>query len=94
MKITRPEVERVAHLARLNLTEQELVSMTEQLDTLLSYFDKLREIDTTGVAPTTHTFSKTNAFREDLVIPSLAVEDSLANAPEANGEMFQVPRII
>ncbi len=94
MKISREEVVHVAHLARLNLSEGELVKMTEQLDTILSYFDKLSELDTDNVVPTTHAHKSVNAFREDKVIESLSREDALANAPEDNGEMFKVPRII
>lgn len=94
MKITKEEVLHVAKLARLDLSEDEQVMMTEQLDTILSYFDKLAQIDTTDVEPTTHAHRKVNAFREDVVVESLPRENSLANAPEDNGEMFKVPRII
>ncbi len=84
----------MAHLARLNLGEEELVKLTGQLDTILSYVDKLSALETDGVAPTTHAHNAVNAFREDKVLPSLSREDALANAPEENGEMFKVPRII
>ena len=84
----------VAQLARLSLSEDELRSMTSQLDTLLAYFDTLSEVDTTGVLPTTHAFAKTNAFREDCVHPSLSCQEALANAPAASDMMFVVPRII
>lgn len=94
MKITKKEVERVAHLARLNLSEQELEVMTSQLDTILSYVVKLGELDTTGVQPTTHAFSAANAFREDKVVESLSREKALSNAPCQNGEAFVVPKII
>lgn len=94
MKITREEVLHVAHLARLNLSEEELVTMTGQLDTILSYVDTLSELDTENVAPTTHAHNSVNAFREDRVLDSLAREDALANAPDDNGEMFKVPKII
>lgn len=94
MKITREEVLHVAHLARLTLDEHELATMTGQLDTILSYFDKLSELDTSQIPPTTHAHNAVNAFREDRVLPSLPREESLANAPEDNGEMFRVPRII
>ena len=94
MTITREEVEHVANLARLNLSEEELARMTGQLDTILSYVDKLDELDTTGVAPTTHAFSIQNAFREDVVQPSLPREEALANGPKQNEETFIVPKII
>ncbi len=94
MKITRTEVEKVANLARLNLSEEELSTMTGQLDTILSYVAKLDELDTRDVPTTTHAFSINNAFREDEVHESLPREDALANAPRENGEAFVVPRII
>ncbi|MDD3815030.1 MAG: Asp-tRNA(Asn)/Glu-tRNA(Gln) amidotransferase subunit GatC [Desulfocapsaceae bacterium] len=94
MKITKEEVEKVAHLARLNLSAEELETMTTQLDTILSYVAKLEELDTTGVQAMTHAFSESNAFREDKVTASLAREEALANGPSQNGEAFVVPRII
>lgn len=94
MKISRKEVEYVAHLARLNLNENELVTMTKQLDNILSYVDKLEELDTEGVQPTTHAFSISNAFREDVVTPSLEQQSALKNGPDQDGESFNVPRII
>ncbi len=94
MKITREEVEHVAGLSKLNLSEKELTSMTEQLDTILSYVSKLDELDTTKVAPTTHAFSLSNAFREDEVQESLPRDEALANGPKVNKEAFVVPKII
>ena len=94
MKITREEVEHVATLARLNMSEEELARMTGQLDTILSYVAKLDELDTTDVVPTTHAFSINNAFREDEIQESLTREEALANGPKENGEAFVVPRII
>lgn len=94
MKITQEEVEHVAHLARLHLSEKELEQMTAQLDTILAYVEKLEELDTTGIVPTTHAFSITNAFREDSVEPSLTQEDALAQGPDTNKDSFIVPRII
>jgi len=94
MKITRKDVEHVAHLARLNLSEDELQTMTGQLDNILSYVDKLEELDTSDVLPTSHVFSVTNAFREDVEKESLSQEEAVKNGPQQNGEMFQVPRVI
>ena len=94
MKITRKEVEHVAHLARLHLDNEELDLMTEQLDMILSYVAKLEELDTEGVEPTTHAFSITNAFREDIVEPSLEQEKALANGPDHSDDSFIVPRVI
>ncbi len=94
MKITQEEVQRVAKLARLDLSAAEVERMTGQLDAILSYVAKLDELDTTGVAVTTHTQEVVNAFRDDEVQESLPREHALANAPEQNGESFVVPRII
>lgn len=94
MKITQAEVEHVARLARIALSPDELTVMTGQLDTILSYVEKLQELDTTTVEPTFHVLPITNAFREDQVEPSLPQAEALANGPEHNGETFQVPRIL
>lgn len=94
MKITKEEVEHVARLARLELRPDEMERITGQLDTLLSYVAKLDEVDTTGVAVTTHTGVTGNGFREDVVTPSLPREIALAGAPQQNGESFVVPRIL
>ncbi|MFO7736531.1 MAG: Asp-tRNA(Asn)/Glu-tRNA(Gln) amidotransferase subunit GatC [bacterium] len=94
MKITRKEVEHVAHLARLNLSEEELERMTGQLDDILHYVDKLEEIDTDGIEPTTHAFAISNAFREDRPDSSLSQEEALRNCSRNNNEAFIVPRIL
>jgi aspartyl-tRNA(Asn)/glutamyl-tRNA(Gln) amidotransferase subunit C len=94
MKITKEEVEQVAHLARLTLNQQELEKMTEQLDNILSYVAKLGELDTENITPTTHAFSISNAFRDDAVGDSLSQKEALENCPKQSGEYFIVPRII
>ena len=94
MKISRAEVEHVAHLARLHLTESELSKMTEQLGMILSYVQKLQRLETKDLTPTTHAISVCNAFREDRVLPSLPQKVALSCSPRHNEEMFQVPRII
>lgn len=94
MKITREEVEHVAVLARLELSSEEADRITSQLDTILSYVSKLDELDTEGVAVTTHTQNIVNAFREDEVRESLDRKKTLANGPMENGEAFVVPRVI
>jgi aspartyl-tRNA(Asn)/glutamyl-tRNA(Gln) amidotransferase subunit C len=94
MKITKEEVEHVAHLARLNLSPEELEKMTGQMDNLLSYVAKLDELDTKDIKPTTHAFSIANAFREDTVQNSLPREEALANCSRRNDEYFIVPKII
>ncbi|WP_310599715.1 Asp-tRNA(Asn)/Glu-tRNA(Gln) amidotransferase subunit GatC [Desulfobulbus sp.] len=94
MKITRDEVRHVAKLARLDLSGAEVDRMTGQLNVILNYVAKLDELDTDGVAVTTHTQQVVNAFRDDEVRPSLPRKQALANGPEQNGESFVVPRVI
>jgi aspartyl-tRNA(Asn)/glutamyl-tRNA(Gln) amidotransferase subunit C len=94
MSISKEEVMKVAHLARLELSPAEAESMTGQLSTILGYVAKLNEIDCRAIAPTTHVLAIENAFRTDEVRPSLSRQEALANAPVQNGEAFVVPRII
>ena len=94
MKITKEEVLRVAILARLELSHDEVDRMTGQLDAILSYVAKLDELDTSGIRVTTHPQDVVNAFREDKVLSSLPREQALSNAPAHNGESFLVPRVI
>lgn len=94
MKITRQEVDHVARLARLGLSEDEKERMRTELDSILTYVDKLNQLDTSQVEPTSHVIPMTNVFREDEVRPSLPQEQSLANAPDRHGEFFRVPRIL
>lgn len=94
MKISKEEVEYVAHLARLEFGAEEVEKFTRQLDKILSYIDKLNQADTTGVEPMTHAMPMANAFREDIVTPSLTNDASLANAPETRAGSFRVPKVI
>ncbi len=94
MKITKKEVEHVALLARLRLTEEEKSAFLRQLDSILSYMDKLNELNTDGIEPTTHSMPISNPYRKDEVKPSLPREDALKNAPEKEDGFFRVPRII
>jgi aspartyl-tRNA(Asn)/glutamyl-tRNA(Gln) amidotransferase subunit C len=94
MKITTKEVELVALLARLDLSQDELIVMTGQLDNILSYIEKLKEVNTENISATSHVFAISNAFREDTAGQSLTREDVLRNAPEKNEEMFKVPKVI
>ena len=94
MKISEEQVERVARLARLDLSAVDIAKMTGQLDSILQYVAKLDELDTTGVAVTTHTQDVVNAFRDDVVRDSLPREKALAAGPRQNGETFVVPKVI
>jgi aspartyl-tRNA(Asn)/glutamyl-tRNA(Gln) amidotransferase subunit C len=94
LKITKEEVEHVAHLARLDFTEEEKGKFTSQLNDILMYVDTLNRIDTTGVEPMSHAIAIHNAFRDDLTGESLDSGLPLANAPDAKGPFFRVPKII
>lgn len=94
MKLSSQDVEYVAKLARLEVAETERDRFTAQLNDILLYIDKLNELDTTGGRPMTHAIAVTNAFREDTVLESLGSERALANAPDARGEFFRVPKVI
>jgi len=94
MKITREEVEYVAHLARVELTPEEAQKFAGQLDQILQYFEKLNELDTKDVEPTRHAIAVVNAFRDDEVRVSYDSETALKNAPDKDGPFFKVPKII
>ncbi|HEY3186513.1 MAG TPA: Asp-tRNA(Asn)/Glu-tRNA(Gln) amidotransferase subunit GatC [Solirubrobacteraceae bacterium] len=92
--LSREEVRHVARLARLHLTDDELERMREQLDAILAYVDKLRELDVEGVEPTSHAVPLVDVMRDDVPAPSLPQDEALANGPDRAGEFFRVPRII
>jgi aspartyl-tRNA(Asn)/glutamyl-tRNA(Gln) amidotransferase subunit C len=92
--ISREEVQHVARLARLHLTDEELERMREQLDAILAYVDKLRQLDVEGVEPTSHAVPLVDVMRDDALAPCLTQDEALANAPDRADEFFRVPRII
>jgi aspartyl-tRNA(Asn)/glutamyl-tRNA(Gln) amidotransferase subunit C len=94
LKLTREEVSQIAFLARLELSDEEMETLGGHLNRLLENFDKLRELDTENVEPTSHTIPVRNVFRPDEVRPSFAQDEVLANAPEPVAGTFQVPRIV
>ncbi|MDF2756448.1 MAG: gatC [Nitrospira sp.] len=94
MKITLEDVEKVAKLARLEVSPAEKEAFAKQLSQILTHVEKLREYDTKGIAPTAAVLGAVNVFREDIVRPSLAVDKALTNAPEREGDAFAVPKII
>ncbi|MBI1894439.1 MAG: Asp-tRNA(Asn)/Glu-tRNA(Gln) amidotransferase subunit GatC [Candidatus Rokubacteria bacterium] len=93
-RISREEVEHVARLARLALSEEEKAGMGEELSSILAYIDQLRELDTSDVEPTSHAIPMVNVMREDEVRPSYPVDAMLQNAPEREGDLVRVPKII
>jgi aspartyl-tRNA(Asn)/glutamyl-tRNA(Gln) amidotransferase subunit C len=92
--LTRSDVEKVALLARLRLSEPELATMTEQLAQIVGYVDQLAEVNTKGVEPMAHAVEVTNVFAEDRVEPSLSREEALANAPRHNDRSYLVPAVL
>lgn len=94
MKITKEEVLHVAHLARLDIDGADIDRFAGQIGTILDYVDTLKQVDTTGVAATSHAISLTNAFREDENQDHLDPESSLANAPLKDDGAFVVPKVI
>ena len=94
MRLTPEEVEHVALLARLQLTDEERERFTAQLNSILEHFDQLRQIDTAGVPPMSHAVEMSNVLREDEPTQSLSPEDALANAPDQAENCFRVPRVI
>jgi aspartyl-tRNA(Asn)/glutamyl-tRNA(Gln) amidotransferase subunit C len=94
MHISRQEVEHVAKLARLEITDAEKDAFSQQLSDILAYMEQLKMVDAAGVEPTATVLEQTNVFREDSIRPSLPVEKAIANAPEAEAGHFRVPAII
>jgi len=98
MKITRKDVEYVAALAHLELTPEETERMREQLDSILTYIDKLNELDTGKVEPMAQVLSAESrseaAWRDDAPRPALPRPDALAAAPDAQEPFFKVPKVI
>ena len=88
------DVRKVASLARLSLSDEELRSCGDQLNSILDYVRLLDEVDISGVAPMTHPVPAENIFRDDKMMPSLPREAALSNAPKTDGQFFVVPKIL
>ena len=93
-KISSSDVRKVAHLARLELPEDQIEIYTVQLEEILSYVDQLQAIDTENIPPTTRAVEVVNAMREDIVEVNSSREDILNQAPHREGDFFRVPRIL
>jgi aspartyl-tRNA(Asn)/glutamyl-tRNA(Gln) amidotransferase subunit C len=88
------DISYVAHLARLELSEEEKVRFSAQLKDILVYVDKLAELDVTGVEPTAHAVPLTNVLRKDEARPSIEREKVLRNAPQQAQNLFIMPKIV
>ena len=95
MSLSREQVQHIARLARVGLSEEDVGHFSEQLSEILDYFERLSQVDTEGVRPTAHTLTLHNVMREvDEPGPCLAAEAVLANAPVREGDYFRVKVIL
>ncbi len=88
------DIDYIARLAHIALTDDEKAAFGKQLGDVLAYMEKLKKLDVEGVEPTMHGHGRVNAFREDVVTPSIDREAALANAPERTGDEFRLPKIV
>ena len=88
------DLRHIARLSRLHLTDEELKFFETQVSQILSFVDKLKEVNVEGVEPTSHPLALSNVFREDEIKHSIPIEGFLKNAPRARGKFFEVPKII
>jgi len=94
LPLSREQVQHIARLARVGLSEQDIDHFREQLSGILDYFEVLREVDTEGVPPTAHPLALGNVMREDEAGQSFETEAILANAPLREGDRFRVRAIL
>jgi aspartyl-tRNA(Asn)/glutamyl-tRNA(Gln) amidotransferase subunit C len=94
MTIDQDTVEKIAHLARLELTGDEKQGMITDMNKILGFMDKLNEIDTTGVEPMVYMTNEVNSLREDVIKHEITHEEALQNAPKQDGEYFLVAKVI
>ncbi len=93
-EITKEQVARIADLAHLAVTEEEIEAYTKQLQSIVEFADQLSELNTDDVEPTTHVLHQTNVFREDVKKQTITQEEALKNAPEKEDGYFKVPPIL
>ena len=94
MTISKKDVEHVAKLARLGLSEDEKDKLTKQLNDILGYAEKINQLNTDNVPPTSHSIPMQNIFREDKAIPCKNTPDILANGPQTQETTFRVPKML
>lgn len=94
MSLTKREIEHIARLARLELTESEKIDFTRDLNRVLNFVEQLNQLDTTGVEPMAPTPPVCNVFRPDRAEPCLDPEKALANAPDRKNNLFKLPKIL
>ena len=94
MRLTQKEVEYVADLARIQVSEAEKDRLSHQLSSILTYMEELNQVDTKGIIPMASVVSQANVLREDEVCKSVPRNEAVGNAPSTKDGMFQVPKII
>lgn len=93
-RITKDQVLNVAHLARLEINDEEVEMFTDQLDQMISMAEKIDELDTANINPTTHVFHQENVMREDIAAEGLPLEEVLKNVPDHKDGQIKVPTIL
>jgi len=94
MSLSVDQVRWVAHLARLELAEDEINALTRDLTAIVDYVNQLQSVNTDGVEPLAHAVALTNVFRDDAPAPSLNVDQALANAPQRKDQYYAVPAVL
>ncbi|TWI90677.1 Asp-tRNA(Asn)/Glu-tRNA(Gln) amidotransferase subunit GatC [Chitinophaga japonensis] len=94
MEVNDALVQQLADLARLEFSEQEKAGIQEELQQMITFVEKLNELDTSNVPPLLFMTANYNVFREDKVVPSITREEGLQNAPSSNDQYFRVPKVI
>lgn len=94
MKIDRTTLEKIAHLARLEIDEKDIPKMMEDMSKMVSFVEKLDEVDTEGVEPLTTMSHEINSLRDDVVKDQLSKDDVLKNAPKKDENFFRVPKVL
>jgi len=94
MSISAADVRWIAHLARLEMPEAEIVIVQRDLNAIVDYVNQLQDLNTDGIEPLAHTLDLANVFRDDEPVPSLPVDDILKNAPDRQGDFYAVPAVL
>ncbi len=93
-KTPKIDIDYVANLARVDLTDEEKVKFSAQLSDVLAYFDKLKAVDISGIEPTAHAFPLFNVWAEDVTVPGFTAEEALLNAPQIRDSQVVVPKVV
>lgn len=94
MRVSKEDVAHIAKLARLSVSAEEAAQYSAQLSAILEYMEKLNELETSGVEPTSHVLEIKNVMRQDMARPSLPVDEILKNCPDRKDDFYRVPKII